>query len=519
MLKNRNTKKSHLQNPKGEAIFTSSFPFVLQFCKVKNIYIFRLPSIMLKTINIAYAFTLITSSYFLDGVVGKGVLTLKATGIDATLLTSKIESNRTIIVDIHGPEELRSIQDAINSIPDGNQNWVIIHVKKGIYREKVTIPREKTHIFLRGSGMTKTAIVWSQSSENNYESSTFKVEAPNFVAYGISFKNEAPTGIANTSHNQSVAAYVGADKVAFYSCGFYSNHNTLLDNKGRHYYDGCYIQGSIDVIFGRARSIFHDCEIFVIMDNRMEILGSVTAHTRTSISENTGFVFIRGKVYGIAHAFLGRPKGDHSRVVFANTYMSKTVRPEGWSKWNHNGNLENIYHAEYGCYGPGSATDNRAHWLKKLNDEEAAPFLSMNFIDGRQWTFQGKQFGDLQSFVFGVKAIMEGGDEGIERVEDSKDLQQQSKALDKLTDHVEDRQLDSTRVQEAMASIAASKEADLNAMRLREKELAAVKINAAEVDIIANELELDKKVAERTLREHKGDAVAAIRHLLHVGNL
>lgn len=48
----------------------------------------------------------------------------------------------------------------------------------------------------------------------------------------------------------------------------------------------------------------------------------------------------------------------------------------------------------------------------------------------------------------------------------------------------------------------------------REKELAAVKISAGDVDIIANELELDKKVAERTLREHKGDAVAAIRHLL-----
>ncbi|GMP57114.1 hypothetical protein CsSME_00021334 [Camellia sinensis var. sinensis] len=88
---------------------------------------------------------------------------------------------------------------------------------------------------------------------------------------------------------------------------------------------------------------------------------------------------------------------------------------------------------------------------------------------------------------------MEGGDEGIERVVDSKDLQQQSKALDKLTDHVEDRQLDSTRVQEAMASIGAAKEADLNAMRLREKELAAVKINAADVDIIANELGLVKR--------------------------
>lgn len=44
---------------------------------------------------------------------------------------------------------------------------------------------------------------------------------------------------------------------------------------------------------------------------------------------------------------------------------------------------------------------------------------------------------------------MEGGEEsGADRIVDSKDLQQQSKALDKLTDRVEDRQLDSTRVQE-----------------------------------------------------------------------
>ncbi|KAI7743442.1 hypothetical protein M8C21_011293 [Ambrosia artemisiifolia] len=68
---------------------------------------------------------------------------------------------------------------------------------------------------------------------------------------------------------------------------------------------------------------------------------------------------------------------------------------------------------------------------------------------------------------------MVGGDG--ERVEDSKDLQQQRKALHKLTDHVDDRQLHFTRVQEAMASIAASKEADLNAMRLRWHQLILLK--------------------------------------------
>ncbi|XP_020701617.1 uncharacterized protein LOC110113394 [Dendrobium catenatum] len=62
---------------------------------------------------------------------------------------------------------------------------------------------------------------------------------------------------------------------------------------------------------------------------------------------------------------------------------------------------------------------------------------------------------------------MEGGDEGLVKLLDSKDLQQQSKALDKLTDRVEDRQLDSTRVQEAMAALASSKEADWNTMRMR----------------------------------------------------
>lgn len=46
---------------------------------------------------------------------------------------------------------------------------------------------------------------------------------------------------------------------------------------------------------------------------------------------------------------------------------------------------------------------------------------------------------------------MEGAaDDGVERVVDSKDMQQQSKAFDKLTDRVEDRQLDSTRVQEVL---------------------------------------------------------------------
>ncbi|XP_027118130.1 probable pectinesterase 67 [Coffea arabica] len=305
--------------------------------------------------------------------------------IDSNLLTQKIGTRRATIVDISGQGDFRTIQAAIDAVPEGNSNWTIIHVRKGVYREKVHIPRNKPFIFLRGNGKGKTSIVWSQSSVDNYQSAAFLVESQNFVAFGISFKNEAPTGIAYTSRNQSVAAFVGADKVAFYHCAFFSSHNTLFDYKGRHYYDNCYIQGSIDFIFGRGQSMFHNCEIFVIGDKRAEIHGSITAHSRRSAGENSGFVFVGGKIYGVGSLYLGRANAPFSRVVFANTYFSRTIVPQGWTNWSYAGSPDRVYLAEYKCHGPGSASKDRAKWSKQLDDKEVAPFLSIDYINGKQW--------------------------------------------------------------------------------------------------------------------------------------
>ncbi|GAB2220045.1 hypothetical protein Droror1_Dr00007687 [Drosera rotundifolia] len=304
--------------------------------------------------------------------------------IDAPLLTEKIATNRTIVVDINGNGDYKSVQAAIDAIPEGNNEWIIVHVRKGIYREKVHIPKNKPYVFLRGNGKGRTSIFSSQSSADNIESATFKVEASNTVIFGISFKNMAPTGVVYTSQNQSVAAFVAEDKIAFYHCGFFSSHNTLFDYKGRHFYESCYIQGSIDFIFGRARSSFHNCEIFVITDRRLPIHGSITAQNRASAEEDSGYAFVKAEVYGTGEVYLGRAKGGYSRVVFAESYFSGTVTPQGWTNWSYDGSTENLYHAEYKCYGPGSGGD-RAPWAKQLDDTEAAPFLSVDFISGKEW--------------------------------------------------------------------------------------------------------------------------------------
>ena len=54
--------------------------------------------------------------------------------INSPLLTKKIATNRTIKVDINGNGEFTSIQAAVDAVPEGNSQWMIIHVRKGIYR-------------------------------------------------------------------------------------------------------------------------------------------------------------------------------------------------------------------------------------------------------------------------------------------------------------------------------------------------------------------------------------------------
>ena len=65
-----------------------------------------------------------------------------------------------------------------------------------------------------------------------------------------------------------------------------------------------------------------------------------------------------------------------------------------------------------------------------------------------------------------------------------------------------------------MADLEASQRASKEAQLAHEKELAAVKINKEDVDVIAIEFEMDKKMAERKLREHGGRLQDALKALL-----
>lgn len=55
---------------------------------------------------------------------------------------------------------------------------------------------------------------------------------------------------------QAVAMRISGDKAAFHNCRFIGFQDTLLDDRGRHFFKDCHIQGTVDFIFGNGKSLY-----------------------------------------------------------------------------------------------------------------------------------------------------------------------------------------------------------------------------------------------------------------------
>ncbi|MQL98695.1 hypothetical protein Taro_031417 [Colocasia esculenta] len=289
-----------------------------------------------------------------------------------------------------GVGRFASVQEAINSLPAINLCRVVIYVHAGIYTEKVSIPATKAYITLVGAGMERTVIQWGDTADRagmngqplgTFGSATFAVNSPYFVAKNITFKNLAPLPPSGILGKQAVALRISADAAAFVGCSFHGAQDTLYDHAGRHYFRDCYIEGSVDFIFGDGRSLYEGCHLHAITNS----YGALTAQNRGSMLEETGFSFIRCKVTGSGALYLGRAWGTFSRVVFAFTFMDRTIIPNGWYNWGDKNREMTVFYGQYKCSGPGANFTGRVPWSRELTAQQAQPFLSLTFIDAHEW--------------------------------------------------------------------------------------------------------------------------------------
>ena len=288
------------------------------------------------------------------------------------------ESTVHVVVADDGSGDFKTVQMAIDHAPAYALNQrLVIEIKPGHYHERVNIPQDRPRLTLLGSDAATTHIEFSVGARDvggTFFSSVVEVNGAEFRAKNITFENSYGTG------TQAVAISVHSDRAVFEGCHFLGWQDTLYIALGRMYFKDCYIEGHVDFIFGNAAAVFDKCEI------HSKGPGFITAQSRTSEQQTTGFVFLNCKLTGEntgKGVFLGRPWRPYARVVFIHCELGSFIFPAGWDNWNNNAqNEKTAWYAEIGSTGPGAGNRSRVSWAKPLSPAQAASFYPQRFLRG-----------------------------------------------------------------------------------------------------------------------------------------
>jgi len=282
-----------------------------------------------------------------------------------------------------GSGNFKTIQEAINAVPDLRANRTRILIKPGVYKEKLTLASTKTNVSFIGEDALKTILTYDDYApkKNRFGenigtsgSSSFFIYGDGFTAENITFENSAgPVG-------QAVAVRIDGDKVSFWNCRFLGFQDTLYPHgeNSRQYYKNCYVEGTVDFIFGFSTALFNDCTIYC------KNTGYVTAAS-TPQGKAYGFVFRGCTITGSAADgafYLGRPWRPYAKVAFLNCELGKVINPKGWDNWSNPQNELTATFSEYNNTGAGAALGQRVAWSKVLTAKDTELYTIEKVLGG-----------------------------------------------------------------------------------------------------------------------------------------
>lgn len=295
-----------------------------------------------------------------------------------------------VVVAADGTADYKTVQEAIDAAPAQQQEAYYIYIKKGVYKEVLSIPQAKEHIYLIGEDALETVLTFdnyaSKKKPDGTEygtggSASVFVQGNHFVAENLTFENAA-----GMNAGQAVAINITAAESAFRNCRFLGHQDTWYAGNGTYQYlKDCYISGSVDFMFGGSTAFFENCDIVSTRD------GYLTAAS-TPKEQAYGYVFDHCRVraeagVGENSVYLGRPWRPDAHVVFIHTDMGKHIRSIGWHNWNNPDNEKTANYAEYKSTGIGADVASRVAWSHQLSDEEAANYTYEKVIEGKHPAF------------------------------------------------------------------------------------------------------------------------------------
>jgi pectinesterase len=299
----------------------------------------------------------------------------------STVFFCKAQKNKTTIT-VSKTGKYKTVQSALDAIPCSNSKPVTIFIKKGLYKEVITVDARKNFITLVGEDKDSTVLTFNNHAGiklangdtlNTWTCASFFVYGSNFSASNLTFQNNA-----GFTAGQAVALRIEGNRAAFNNCRMTGNQDVLfLSGSGvKHFFKDCYIEGTTDFIFGAATAVFKNCHIHSKKNSH------VTAASTNSVIPY-GFVFLNCRLTAdsnINKVSLGRPWSPTASVTYINCWMDKHITADGWNNWKNPANEATARYAEYNNSGPGANATARVKWAKQLTEAEAAAFTIKNIF-------------------------------------------------------------------------------------------------------------------------------------------
>ena len=172
-----------------------------------------------------------------------------------------------------------------------------------------------------------------------------------------------------------MACFVSADRAYFKHCRFLGFQDTLYTYaKGvRQYYEECYIEGTVDFIFGWSAAVFNRCHI------HSKGNGYVTAPS-TDQGQRFGYLFYDCWLTadeGVDRVYLSRPWRPYAQAVYVRCELGRHIVPEGCNNWGKKENEKSAFYAEYQSRGAGANPQKRVSFSRQLKSLEGYEMESL----------------------------------------------------------------------------------------------------------------------------------------------
>lgn len=292
---------------------------------------------------------------------------------------------KSLTVAADGSADFDTVQGAIDFVPLGNTQPVLITVKKGVYTEMNYVGSQKPFITVQGEDRAGTVIQYANNANFNTltgnNRALFSCDSSDFTLRTITLRNLTPKGGSQAEAFRGNGLRHVLDRVNLYSL-----QDTLMinGNSCSAFITDSYIEGDVDFMWGTGAVYFQRCELKALNPGYyVQVRNGQTGK---------GHVYVDCKFTGLdaaAGTYLARidpTPGNfpYSQVVLVNCAVGSHVAPVGWLL-NNATTSSTVQFWEYKSTDLSGATldiSKRAAFSKQLDDATALQYRDPSVVLG-----------------------------------------------------------------------------------------------------------------------------------------